>query len=97
GFAFVILKKGGKKYRYAGFTLTTLVALVAVLKLIGLQFQLNIPIDYFLLRHTLLQDGFTGAYKMSMTVGAAVCFVLYSGILFLLSARRVKPFITGQV
>lgn len=97
GIAFIVLKKDEKRYRYVSLTLTALVALVALLKLIGLLFQLNIPIDYFLLRHTLLQDGFTGADKMSMTVGAAVCFVLYSVILFLLSGKRINAFITGQV
>ncbi|MFT3702551.1 MAG: PAS domain S-box protein [Agriterribacter sp.] len=96
GIASIMLWKGGKAYRYPGLSLAGLVAILALIKLIGLHTQINIHIDHFLLKNKLLQDGLT-VDKLSMTVGASICFVLNSAILFLLSSNRVKAFIISQV
>ncbi len=96
GIASITLRKERQTYRYIGFVLTALVASIAVMKLIGLYPQLNIHADRLPLNNKLIQ-GDLADDKMLMTVGAAICFVLNSAILFLFAYKRANTFLIGQV
>lgn len=96
GISLLLVKTNKRLYRQAGYILSSLAALVAVVKMIDIHPDLDINIDFLLFSNKLRSDG-QGFLTQGMTPATAICFAINGPVLYLLSRKHAAYFITGQV